>query len=335
MPPRVMPLPPGARMRRDRFLRCCLALPAAAWLLPAQAAATVRMWIPVGPGGGWDATGRALGQAMQDAGVVSAVQYTNRGGAAGALGLAQFLGAARNDPDALLVMGAVMVGGLIANQSPLRLSDATPLARLHAEYPVFVVPADSPLHTPQDLLDAMRRDPAQVRWGGGSRASTEHIAALRMAMAAGVDPAQVRYTAFRGASEAERALRQGDVTIAGDSYGELAPYLAAGRVRALGVTSPERFADVDVPTFREQGVPLDVGNWRGIYGAPGLSPQAQRAWADAIVQATQQPSWLDAQRRNGWAPAVLTGNAFRQFVEAETAAMRDFLTRARVVGTAS
>ena len=53
------------------------------------------MMIPANPGGGWDTTGRALGKALQDAGVATAVSYDNKGGAAGAIGLAQFVTAAR------------------------------------------------------------------------------------------------------------------------------------------------------------------------------------------------------------------------------------------------
>ena len=79
-------------MRRDTFLKSLLAamavpcLPSAAW-----AATNVKMMIPANPGGGWDGTGRALGKALQEAGVASAVSYDNKGGAAGALGLARLV----------------------------------------------------------------------------------------------------------------------------------------------------------------------------------------------------------------------------------------------------
>ena len=79
-------------MRRDTFLKSLAALAATGALpLAAQAAPTVKMMIPANPGGGWDTTGRALGRALQDGKLVDAVQYENKGGAAGALGLAQFV----------------------------------------------------------------------------------------------------------------------------------------------------------------------------------------------------------------------------------------------------
>ena len=95
-------------MRRDLFLKSMLALGAAGALpLTARAAANLKMMIPANPGGGWDTTGRALGKALQEAGVASSVTYENKGGAAGAIGLAQFYNAAKGDGNSIMVMGAV------------------------------------------------------------------------------------------------------------------------------------------------------------------------------------------------------------------------------------
>ncbi|MEG0940183.1 MAG: tripartite tricarboxylate transporter substrate binding protein, partial [Comamonas sp.] len=101
-------------MRRDTFLKSLAALAAAGALpLSAQAATAIKMMLPANPGGGWDTTGRALGKALQDAGVASSVTYDNKGGAAGAIGLAQFVNGSKGDPNAMMVMGAVMLGGII------------------------------------------------------------------------------------------------------------------------------------------------------------------------------------------------------------------------------
>jgi len=91
-------------MRRDDFLKSLFALGAAGALpLPALANANVKMMIPANPGGGWDSTGRALGKALQDAGAAATVSYDNKGGAAGALGLAQFVNGSKGDPNAMMV----------------------------------------------------------------------------------------------------------------------------------------------------------------------------------------------------------------------------------------
>ena len=98
------------------------------------------MMSPANPGGGWDTTGRALGKALQESGAAATVTFDNKGGAAVALGLAQFVNGSKGDGNAMMVMGAVMLGGLITGKPPVSLSQATPLARLSIEYNVFVLP---------------------------------------------------------------------------------------------------------------------------------------------------------------------------------------------------
>ena len=156
-------------MRRDTFLKSLAALAAAGSLpLSAQAAVAVKMMLPANPGGGWDTTGRALGKALQDAGQAASVTYDNKGGAAGAIGLAQFVNGSKGDPNAMMVMGAVMLGGIITGKPPVNLTQATPLARLTSEYNVFVLPANSPFKNMAEVIAQLKKDPGSVKWGGGS-----------------------------------------------------------------------------------------------------------------------------------------------------------------------
>ena len=150
-------------MRRDTFIKSMAALATVGALpLPALAATNIKMMIPANPGGGWDSTGRALGKAMLDAKAVDTVQYDNKGGAAGVIGLAQFVNSARGDPNAIMIMGAVMLGGIITAKPAVGLEKATPIARLTSEYNVFVVPADSPLKTMKDVVEQLKKDPGSV-----------------------------------------------------------------------------------------------------------------------------------------------------------------------------
>ncbi len=319
-------------MRRDTFLRSLAALAAVGALpLSARANANLKMMIPANPGGGWDSTGRALGKALQDAGVASTVNFDNKGGAAGAIGLAQFVNASKGDPNALMVMGAVMLGGIITGKPPVSLSQATPLARLTSEYNVFVLPASSPLKTMKDVIEQLKKDPGSVKWGGGSRGATEHIAAAMIAREVGVDPAKINYVAFRGGGEAVAAILGGNVTIGGSGYSEFAEYIKAGKMKAIGVTSEKRLPGIDVPTLKEQGVNVVIGNWRGVYGAPGITPEQRKALIDMIVKATKSKAWEQALEANGWTPAVMTGDAFGKFVDDEFAALRAVMVKSGMI----
>ena len=318
-------------MRRDNFLKTLAALAAAGLLPTARAAANVKMMTPANPGGGWDTTGRALAKALQDSGVASSVAFENKGGAAGALGLAQFVNASKGDPHALMVMGAVMLGGIITGKPPVNLSQATPLARLTSEYNVFVLPAASPLKTMAEVVEQMKKDPGSVKWGGGSRGSTEHIAAAMIAREVGVDAAKINYVPFRGGGEAVAAILGGNVTVGGSGYSEFAQYIDSGKMRAIAVTSATRLKGVNVPTLKELGINVEIGNWRGVYGAPGISAEQRKALTDMVLKAAKTKVWAEALEKNNWTPAVLAGKEFEDFVDREFASLRATMVKAGMV----
>lgn len=319
-------------MRRDTFLKSLAALAASGALpLHALAAPNVKMLIPANPGGGWDITGRALGKALMDSKAADTVSFDNKGGAAGALGLAQFVNGSKNDANALMVMGAVMLGGIITGKPPVNLSQATPIARLISEYNVFVLPANSPFKTMADVVAQLKKDPGSVKWGGGSRGATEHIAAAMIASRVGVDPSKINYVAFRGGGEATAAILGGNVTIGGSGMSEFAPYIADGKMRAIGVTSEQRLPGVNVPTLKEQGIDVVIGNWRGVYGAPGLTAPQRKALTDMVLTAVKSPSWQESVKKNDWTPAVLTGPEFDKFVDDEFAALRAIMAKSGMV----
>ena len=319
-------------MRRDTFLRSMAMMALAGGLpLAARAADPIKMMIPANPGGGWDTTGRALGAAMEQAGIASSVSYDNKGGAAGAIGLAQFVNSTKGDPDALIVMGAVMLGGMITGKPPVSLSQATPIARLTSEYNVFVLPANSPFKTMGDVVAQMKKDPGSVKWGGGSRGATEHIAAAMIARAVGVDPSKINYVAFRGGGEATAAILGGNVTIGGSGYSEFAEYIRTGKMRAVAVTSEARLPGIDVPTLKEQGIDVAIGNWRGVYGAGGISAAQRKTLTDRVVAATKSKSWAASLEKNQWTPALLAGPAFETFVDTEFASLRAVMVKSGMV----
>ena len=319
-------------MRRNTFLRGMSAL-AAAGLLPlsARAAATIKMMLPANPGGGWDTTGRAIGKALQESGAVSSITYDNKGGAAGALGLAQFVNGSKGDGNAMMTMGAVMLGGIITGKPPVSLSQATPLARLTSEFNVFVLPANSPLKSMKDVVEQMKKDPGSVKWGGGSRGSTEHIAAAMLAREVGVDPAKINYVAFRGGGEAIAAILGGNVTVGGSGYSEFAEYITTGKMKAIAVTSEARLKGIDVPTMKEQGYNVVIGNWRGIYGAGGITPVQRKELIEMLVKATKTKAWGESLEKNNWTSALLTGADFEKFVDDEFASLRAVMHKSGMI----
>ena len=220
---------------------------------------------------------------------------------------------------------------MITGKPPVSLSQATPIARLTSEYNVFVLPANSPFKTMGDVVAQMKKDPGSVKWGGGSRGATEHIAAAMIARAVGVDPSKINYVAFRGGGEATAAILGGNVTIGGSGYSEFAEYIRTGKMRAVAVTSEARLPGIDVPTLKEQGIDVAIGNWRGVYGAGGISAAQRKTLTDRVVAATKSKSWAASLEKNQWTPALLAGPAFETFVDTEFASLRAVMVKSGMV----
>jgi putative tricarboxylic transport membrane protein len=152
-----------------------------------------------------------------------------------------------------------------------------------------------------------------------------------IAQKVGVDPSRVNYVAFRGGGEATAAVLGGNVTVGGSGFSEFAEYINAGKMKAIAVTSGARLPGVEVPTLKEQGIEVEIGNWRGVYGAPGITPEQRKALIDMVVAAVRTPAWADAVKKNDWTPAVLTGDAFAKFVDDEFASLRATMVKSGMV----
>lgn len=284
---------------------------------PAYAVDNLKVMIGANPGGGFDQTGRSIGAAMVAAGAAKSASYDNKGGAGGTIGLTQFVNSDKGNPNALIVTGAVMVGAIETNHPPVTLKNATPIARLFADTMVITVPASSPIKSLKDLTTQLKANPGSVSWGGGSKGSIDHILAGLIAKDVGVDPKKINYVPFQGGGEASASILGGHVTVGIAGVSEFLPFIKTGKMRALAVTSKDRTADI--PTLKEQGVNVEIYNWRGVYGAPGISAEQRKALIDAVVKGTENAVWKDALTKNDWTPFLLTGDEFGKFVDAELA----------------
>jgi len=291
---------------------------AGALALPFMAqAADYTIMAPAGPGGGWDQTARAMQEAMQVEGISGNVQVVNVPGAGGTIGLAQFANEAKGDPSKLIVGGYVMVGAILTNKSPVTLDNVTPIARLTGEFEVIVVPAASPLQSIADLVAALKADPGAVSWAGGSAGGTDHITAGLFAKTAGVDPTKVNYVAFSGGGEALAAVLGSQVSVGISGYGEFQAQVEAGALRVLGVSSPERIAIVDAPTFKEGGVDVSVMNWRMVAAGPDLSAEQVAAITADVEKVANSASWKATLETKGWLNTYLAGEDFKTQLAAE------------------
>jgi putative tricarboxylic transport membrane protein len=102
-------------------------------------------------------------------------------------------------------------------------------------------------------------------------------------------------------------------------------------MRALAVTSDKRLQGVAVPTLKEQGINVVIGNWRGVYGAPGITAEQRKVLIDIVLKATKSKAWAEALEKNAWTPALMTGDEFAKFVDDEFASLRAVMAKSGMI----
>lgn len=284
----------------------------------------ISMFIPAGPGGGWDGLGRAIEQVARPAGLVGNFQFENVGGAGGTVGLPRFVGQRRGRPDALMVAGSVMVGAVLTNRSPVGITTVVPVARLTEEVGVIVVPANSEFTEIGQLLAAFRAAPGAVSVAGGSAGGSDHITLGLILKALGRNAREASYVAFAGGGPAQAAILGAQVKAGISGWSEFSEQIAAGRMRALATTGATRTAP-NVPTLKEIGCDVVTSNWRGVFAAPGIQPPARQALVDFITAMHALPAWTALLQTRGWDDAFMVGEAFETFLRADIAATESVL----------
>jgi len=297
----------------------------------AMAQMELKIMAPAAPGGGWDQTARSMQQALSQSGIAKSAQVTNVPGAGGSIGIAQLVNNSKGDGNQLMVMGYVMVGALLTNKSPITLDQTTPIARLTTEYEAIVVPANSPIKDAKDLAAAIKADPSKVTWAGGSAGGVDHIAAALFAKAAGADPTKINYIPFSGGGEALAAILGGKVTAGISGYGEFESQVKAGKLRLIGLTSPTKTPNVDVPSIKEQGVDLEIANWRAVVAPPGISADQKKALTDVMDRLAKSKEWQDILKQKGWEDAYVSGDAFAKILAEEQGRTKEVLTAVGLV----
>lgn len=276
----------------------------------------LKIMAPAAPGGGWDTTSRKVQEVLQGQKIAAQpVEVFNRAGAGGTVGLAELINQNKGDGHTVMTMGLVMTGAIETNKSPVNLSTTVPLARLTTEYEVIAVGKDSKYQTVQQLFDDFKKDPKAIKWGGGSAGGTDHILIGLIAQALKVDPKSINYIAFSGGGELRPQLIGNQVSCGVSGYSEFKGDAQAGQVRLLAVSAGSRVAGLDAPTLKEAGADVELSNWRGMVGPPGMKDNERQAWITMLSRMRESGPWQDTLKQQDWVDAFQTGDDFGKFLK--------------------
>jgi putative tricarboxylic transport membrane protein len=280
------------------------------------------------PGGSNDNTARTMERVIVANKLVPATLIVvNKPGGGGSIAYT-YVSQRSGDAHYLSIASAGVLSNNITGASSLTLADFTPLAMLYEDHAVFAVRTESPIRAGKDLADRLRKEPGSVIVGfANAFGSSRHMAAALLMKTLGGNARDLKVVVFKGSAEAITAMLGGhiDVVVAG-AVNAIA-HVAAGRMRVIGVAAPQRLGGplAVAPTWREQGVDLVYGNWRGIFGPKALSPAQIAYWESALGRMAGTPEWKADLERNHWSEHFLVGAPLRKEIEEEYAYLKTTL----------
>ncbi len=275
----------------------------------------LRIVIPANTRTALDHTGRALGDGLVGVGVCDEIEYENIDGKGGSTGLETYVKKYAADPNTFLVGGMALLSATAAYKSPTDITKVRPVARLTSASLVIVVAKDSPLRSLSDLMARLRSAPKQTIIGGGLLTSEDHLLSGLLVRAAGQKIDDMSYTPFSASFQMIDAVSQGKLAVAISGYGNFREDLTAGRLRALAISSKK--STDGIKSMREQGVDVDLTNWRGVFTGAAVPAPRQLAMMEGAQAATGYLLYEKTLKEFSWDSAWMSGANFASFVDIE------------------
>lgn len=277
----------------------------------------IRLIVANPPGGGVDTMARIVAQKLVDR-LGQQIIIDNRPGAAGTIGVGLLAKAPANGY--VLGMGNTATLAIAPTLYPKLsyepLKDFTPIALLGIQPLMIVVHPSLPVRTVKELIAFAKARPGEINYSTGGSGTPPHLAAELFQQVTGVNFVHV---AYKGGTPAVTAVVSGEVGIMFGNMVPALPHMRAGRLRALAVTSAQRWQTLPhLSTVMESGVPgYDIVQWYGVLGPSGLPAPIVDKLSVEIAQVLQ----LDEVREHfaSQGVTILSGGpeAFATFIRKE------------------
>jgi tripartite-type tricarboxylate transporter receptor subunit TctC len=254
---------------------------------------------------------QALGQQLNRTVVVE-----NRPGAGGNIAAEAVARAAPDGSTLLMSFTSHAINATLYPKLPFDpVRDFTPLTMVSTSPSILVANPSVPVRDAGELIALAKKKPGQLNFAIGALGSSLHLAGDAFKMKAGVFILNIPY---RGTAPAVQDVLAGQVELMFAAVGNVQAHIRAGRLKALGVTSPRRLpAFPDVPAIAEFLPGYESAAWFGLFGPGRMAPELTQRWSEAARAAVRSP---DVRRRIEFEGAVPVGNApdeFARYVESE------------------
>ena len=318
----------------SRPFRALAALALAPFITTAPAVAqgwqpekSVEILVGTSPGGGQDRSARFVQKLIQDRKLTTVpTAVVNKPGAGSSIAYT-FLSQQKGDAHTLMLLTVPLITNYITGITSVSYTDLTPISTLFDDYIVATVLPDSPIQSGRDLLDRIKKDPSSVSVGIPSITGGGGLAILLAAKAAGIDPKRVKTVVFKSGGDSVSALLGGHIDVMMSTTAAPVAQLKGKKVRLLAIASPKRLHGMlaVVPTWREQGIDVVFSNWRGVVGAPGITPEQVTYWEGVLAKLVDVDQFKADLQRRFWVSNYRNSAGMAAFLKADQEKLRSLL----------
>ena len=294
-----------------------VAVPVAAVAQTGYPAGTIRIVSPYPPGGGTDILSRVIGQKLNE-NLKQPVVVENRAGANGTIGAAYV---AKSPPDGLTML--IVPAGYAANPALYKSlpydqsKDLAPVSHLASGPLVLVVHPSLPAKSVKELLALAKKRPGEINVGSAGNGSLPHLCAELFNSAGGV---KLTHIPYKGSGAAIVDVLGGQVPVYFMNILQSLPLIKAGKLRALGVTSPQRSAIApELPAIAQDVPGFDMTNWYGLLVAGGTPRDIIHKLQQEVARVLNLPELKERLAGEGMTVVASTPEQFVEFLARETA----------------
>jgi len=303
---------------------------AAAW----EPTKPVEFIVPAGTGGGADQMARFIqGVAAKNNLMKQPIVVVNKSGGAGAEGFLDVKGD-KGNPHKIIITLSNLFTTPLATGVPFNWRDLTPVSMMALDQFVLWVNAESPYQTPKDFFAALKNGPDRsLKIGGTGSKQEDQIITAILEKAAGK---KVTYVPYKGGGEVAVQLVGKHVDATVNNPIEAESHWRAGKLRALCVFDAQKLpytkkvtatqSWADLPTCSSAGLPAEYVMLRGIFMAPGVTPEQMQYYVDLMAKVRALPEWKEFMEKGAFNQTTMSGQAYFDWV-AKTEQMHRVLMR--------
>jgi len=296
----------------------------------------VELVVPAGTGGGADQMARLIqGIIVKNKLMKESMIVVNKSGGAGAEGFLD-VKEAKGDPHKIIITLSNLFTTPMATGVPFNWKDMTPVTMMALDQFVLWVNAATPYKTPKDYIDAVKAaGPSKMKMGGTGSKQEDQIITVGLEKATGT---KFIYVPFKGGGDVAVQLVGKHIDSSVNNPIEAVAQWRAGALRPLCVFDDQRMpykdkaTDTmswgDIPTCKESGIPTDYLMLRGIFMAPGVTPDQVAFYNDLMKKVRETPDWKDFMEKGAFNTTALTGPEFVKWLTAAEATHKQLMTEA-------